>query len=152
MVDLTTLNPTDDSFPIATSMNQSIELGLIAPGNPSLGSGTLTTYLSNAFLASGSYSIPVKGGGNWSVQVSENPDATWNIQLIITGPASLASFSSPNAIASVPAGNEIKFTNPLNPTQWILLSQDNGGWFTCGKITIVDSATSSLMLYICINS
>ncbi len=150
MVDLTIINPTKNSFPTGTNLNQGIEIGVIAPFNPTIGGGTLTEFVSNAISANGSYSVSlpgVSGSGTWNVQVSQNSDSSWLVQLKLTGTFGGNSFILNNAAANV-NGNSITFTDPSAPNASLTLSQNNGSIFTMGKININESALPIATLYV----
>lgn len=150
MTDLTIINPTSNSFPIGTGLNQPIEIGVITVGNPTIGNGTLTEFISNAISANGSYSfdvLGVSGSGNWNVQISENSDSSWLVQLVMTGTFGGNSFTLSNAVATT-NGNSITFTDPANPSASLTLSQNNGSWFTMGKININETALPVATLYV----
>ena len=152
MVDLTIINPTDNSFPIGTNLSCPVEVGVIFVGNPSIGSGTLSTFTSSAAQAQGSYSIDVfvSGSGTWDVSAVEQSDGTWSVDVQLTG--TFASHSAAFTANASTSGNSVIFANVNNPSETITLAQDNGGLFTKGKITISLSSASQHTLYLYNNS
>lgn len=148
MVDLTIVNPTDHSFPIGTNLNCPVQIGVITLGNPTIGSGTLNTFTSSAANGNGSYSfniLGVSGSGNWSVNLAAQSDGTWLVQVELTGTFGQNVSFTANAVAQ---GHSVVFTDINDPSQVLTLAQDNGDWFTNGKITIALSKVSqTLYLY-----
>lgn|GEM_PF-6563594 len=142
MIDLTIINPTKDTLPIGTNLNQAIEIGVLAPFNPTIGNGTLTEFVSSALSANGSYSVSlpgIGGSGTWNAQASENSDSSWFVQLTLTGTFSGNGLTLNNATATA-NGNAVTFSDPTSSNVSLTLSQNNGGPFTSGKINISETS------------
>lgn len=148
MVNLLVLNPTDNPLPTGSPLAAPISLGVIAPFNPTIGSGKLTAFTSTSAAANGSYSIDVivSGSGNFNVSVNaDTTDANWQVSIGLTGTFEPYGVSFPASAAQF--GNSIVFTNLNNPQQTVTMTQDNGDLVTSGKITI-NLSTAPVTLYI----
>ena len=144
MVDFTIVNPTKDSFNTGYNINQKFQIGFIGPGNPSVGSGVLQTFVSNDIAASGSYSA-FGNSGNFNISVT--PDGG-NFQVVVQISGSFSQLSRQFVgAASQPGSNTVQLTDITNSGNWIVFTQNNGSWLTDGKIDLNVSGTS-VTLYI----
>lgn len=147
MVDFTIVNPTKDSFNTGPAIDQPFVLGIQTVGNPSIGNGTLVTYLPNSVAANGSFDV---AGDNGTFNLSIEPDAQnpadYILSLIIDGSFSPYSRSFV-ASGSIPAQGQVLLTDVSDSTTTVLLSQNNGSVFTDGKIDI-DPSWAPVTLYI----
>ena len=147
MVNLLVVNPTDNSLPVGDSLNCPISLGVIAPFNPTIGSGSLTCFTSSSASANGNYSISVivSGSGTFNVFVNQLASGNWHVNIGQTG--TLAQYSTSFTATGAQVGNSVVFTNIENSQQVVTLAQDNGGFLTKGKVEIKLS-TAPVTLYI----
>ncbi len=143
MCDLTTVNPTKDSFNIGVNVNQPCVVGIYAGPDPNVGSGTVVTYVSCSFLANGNYDA-LGQSGSWKINLtSNNPDCsqqdcTWNVDLEITGSESSYSKSFQATCTSTNNGHTLTFQSTTSGDS-VQVNQDNGTWFTDGKILVTAS-------------
>lgn len=146
MVDLLAVNPTDNPLPVGQTISAPISLGVIAPFNPTIGSGTLTSFTSSSAAANGSYNIDVvvSGSGNFNVSVN-TAGSNWQVNIGLTG--TFAQYSLNFTATAAQLGNSVVFTNVANTQQTVTLAQDNGDFFTKGKVTI-SLSTAPVTLYL----
>ncbi|GLR80056.1 hypothetical protein HUE56_22635 (plasmid) [Azospirillum oryzae] len=132
MVDFTVVNPTKDSFRTGVNINQPFELGIITVGNPTVGSGTLVTFVSNTLIANGQYAA-FGNSGNFQINVTPN-GANFSVAIEITG-----SFGGNGRSFTANASqneNTITLTDINDPSTTVVISQNNGSFLTDGKIDI----------------
>ena len=145
MVDLTVVNPTKNTFPTGQQLNCPVTLGIIAPFNPAIGSGTLTSFWSNGAAGNGQYGT-IAGSGTFNVSVKLSSDNVhWDVNITLTG--AFAGNSLQFTADAAQSGNSVTFTNVANPQQTVTLWQDNGSFVTAGKIDLKLS-TSPVTLYL----
>lgn len=144
MTDFTIINPTKNSFRTGTNINQRFVLGIQTVGNPSVGNGTLVTFMPTTLIATGNYSA-VGSSGTFAISITPS-NGNFTVQVDITG--TLASNSrSFTAAASQPASHTVQLTDVTGSGPQVVLSQNNGSWVTDGKIDI-DPNWVPITLYI----
>ena len=85
MVDFTIVNPSSHSFNIGRNINNKIDIGAIISGfHKSVGSGLLTTFVSDEFHASGDYSVIFFGSGKFDISVTPQ-GGLFQVSVALTG-------------------------------------------------------------------
>ena len=134
MCNLTIVNPTKDPFNIGTNINQACNVYVKEAVYVNIGSGTVVTYIASELLANGSYSA-LGYSGDWTIQVSQNSDGTWDVEANFTGSGSGYSRTFTANGSQITSPPSITFTDTQSSDS-VVLSQDNGSIVTDGKIEI----------------
>lgn len=134
MCNLTIVNPTKDPFNIGTGINQPCNVNVKEGAYITIGSGTVVTYIATELLGNGSYSA-FGFSGDWSIEISQNSDGTWDVEANFTGSGSGYSRTFTANGSQVSSPPSITFTDTQSSDS-VVLSQDNGSIITDGRIEI----------------
>lgn len=132
MVDFTSVNPTKNAFKTGTNINQPFVAGILTAGNPTVGNGTLQTFVANQIAATGTYSA-LGQSGTLELEVSPQGGG-FNFTLTLTGGGASYSRSFPASATQVDA-TTVRLAEQ-GGTLTATFSQNNGSVFTDGKIDI----------------
>lgn len=130
MCDLTVVNPTKDPLALGENINQSVLLSIYL--GPDLGSGTVTTYTSEAFIMSGTYDA-FSQHGSFSVHIAQEAPNLWNVSIDVTGTEH--NFTRYFSATCSQSENQIVFQSTSSGDS-VTVQQDNGSPVTAGKILL----------------